>query len=359
MACRREWLASVLKGEPVSCELPLDGEGLLAAAELEGVTALVARQLVAQQAFGTDIDNLFADEARRVAAGHMFREVEHRRIFAALVSAGLSPVLLKGSALGYWLYPASYLRATADFDLLLESPEQAREAADVLRAQGYAGGVYFGPEAHELTVQRRMDSGMTVEIDLHWRLFNHPAFSEVLPVKEILLGAVSLPDFEEPARALNPSHATVHACLHRAMNLHMGVDDKLKWIYDLHLLVCRLSSDEWHGVLTVCKEHRVGAVCLHGFLAAATTFGTPLPPWVEAQLLEGAQQESIDPHRLGNWGYMQLVGLRSIPSVARQVAWLYQKLLPSTDYLRSFYGQHLTTSQLWMERMRRLISRFR
>lgn len=359
MVAAKQWLVAVLRAEGGSLpELEVETSLLLPASDYEGVTALVGRRLATGPAIDAHIREVFAGRARTLAAAFLFREAEYRRVFATFERAGISPLLLKGSALGYWLYPMPYLRETADFDLLFESPEQAQQAADLLRGLGYTGGVYFGEEAHEATVRRRVASGGTLDIDLHWGLFNHPAFGRVLPTKQLFLEAVPVASFHARARGLSPAHATVHACLHRAMNLHMGMGDRLKWLYDLYLLADQLTAMDWDGVLGVCREQGVSSVCLDAFRATAEAFGTRLPDPVLAEMGRLAQGEGIDPRQLGNWWYMQLLGLRSIPTVAGRVRWLYRKLFPSLDYLRSFYGHDLTWSQLLVERVRRFASRF-
>jgi hypothetical protein len=181
----------------------------------------------------------------------------------------------------------------------------------------------------------------------------------VLPNRDLFAGSIPIPAFHARAQGLSPAHATVHACLHRVMNLHMGSGDRLKWLYDLHLLAGCLSPQAWDQLLDICGAHRVGVFCLDGFRATTETFGTEFPERVLRELERLAEREGIDPRQFGNWRYMQRLGVSRIPTLAGRMRWFLHKLFPTPAYLRSFYGTDMTWSQLLVERMRRLMSRIR
>ncbi|MDR7098309.1 hypothetical protein J2X04_000656 [Lysobacter niabensis] len=358
MDTARPWLASALCGDAGSLPEPSDdAEELLAVAEEEGVVALVAQRLAAAPT--SRVKAAFASRARAIAAASLFRDAECRRVYRLLASEGIAPLILKGYALGFWLYPAPYLRETADFDVLFESADQARRAATILRAQGYAGGSYFGSESHEATVRRQLTPALTLDVDLHWRLFNFPGFSAVLPTAQLFPEAIQIPAFDARARGLNAGHAMLHACLHRAMNLHMGVGDRLKWLYDLHLLADRLSAEDWNRVLDVCGKHRVSTFCVDALRATTETFGTEFPERAFREMERLAGTEGIDARRLESWRYMQRLGVSRIPTFGGRMRWFLHKAFPPLEYLRSFYGSDLSWWQLLIERGRRLVWRIR
>lgn len=355
MGLHRSWLAGLLRGHPpVDWQPPAEAEELLAAAEVEGVTALVAERL--GNASTEVIRNAFSSRVRGMAAASMLRNAEYQRVFKLLETAGIPCLLLKGSALGWWLYRSPHLRATVDFDLLFETVAHARQAAELLQAYGYAGAEYFGPMAHEVTV-RRSTPTMAMDLDLHWRLFNSPLFADVLPNQDLFADSIAIPPFHEHARGLGPAHATMHACLHRVMNLHMGAGDRLKWLYDLHLLARCLSWQDWAQFIDICSARRVGVFCLDGFRATMATFGTEFPDGVLRELEALSEREDIDPRQFGNWLYMQRLGVSRIPTLAGRIRWALSKIFPSPAYLRSFYGRRMTWSQLLIERVRRLVLR--
>ena len=66
--------------------------------------------------------------ARTAAAQSLFREAELRRVATVLERHGIRALLLKGNALGQWLYPEPYLRVSGDIDLLLASRAAASRA---------------------------------------------------------------------------------------------------------------------------------------------------------------------------------------------------------------------------------------
>lgn len=353
----RSRLAGLLREEPFcEWELPVERRDLMAVASTEGVTALVAQRIHALH--DEELRAAFATRARGMAAASMLRDAEGKRVSAILEEAGIACLLLKGSALGWWLYPLPYLRETADFDLLFKSAAHAKRAARLLEAHGYSRGEYFGSMAHEVTV-RRSTSTMTMDLDLHWRLFNSPLFADVLPNSDLFAESMAISAFHEGARGLSVVHATVHACLHRAMNLHMGVGDRLKWLFDLHLLSDRLSADDWTRIIAIGREHKVATFFLDALVATQEAFSTRIPGPVLVELTSHSQAEGIDCTRLGEWRYMQRLGVARIPTVAGRLRWLKGMLFPPLDYLRSFYGARLTWWELWIERIRRLVWRVR
>ena len=58
------------------------------------------------------------------------------RVHAALADIGVQPIILKGTALAYALYPDPMLRARGDTDIIIPSTER-RRVHDVLTTLGF------------------------------------------------------------------------------------------------------------------------------------------------------------------------------------------------------------------------------
>lgn len=308
-------------------------------ARSEGVVAIVDNALARHPAVDRGLVDAFKAETRREVAIAMLRDAQCRRVLTLLSDAGFAALLLKGSSVAWWLYPEEYLRDRADVDLLFESAAETQRAVELLREHGFRGGLYFGHAAHEVTCRTTVAGAVELEYDLHWNLFNAPVFAGVFPFEELRSEAIALPRLAPTARGLSPPHAFVHACIHRAKNLHFGPGDRLKWLYDLHLMILCLSAQQWAKVLELCRRHGVAGICRDGIAHATDCFGATAPAEVIDALAAAQSGEAIDVRRLGSWSYMQWMNLRALPSTTSRLRWVWSQLFPPTDYLREIYGE--------------------
>lgn len=112
-------------------------EYLLRLADLHNVKPFIASVL-------SGIDAIPAptrQAMKKITYGAMRNHLDYRKwivgIFAAMVDAGIRPVVLKGPALADRYYPDPHLRASVDLDLLLE-PNDLIRASELLVSSGYA-----------------------------------------------------------------------------------------------------------------------------------------------------------------------------------------------------------------------------
>jgi len=153
MSHERRWLAAMLVGAaPPLAEDRTDA--LLACAIEEGIVGLVHERLQQEPCVHVEFRNAVAGPAREAAAGSLMLESEFRKLLSLLVDAGMPVLLLKGSALAWWLYPTAYLRECGDIDLLFSSREQAEEAVRLLTTHGYALSQMPDDLTYELTCRR-------------------------------------------------------------------------------------------------------------------------------------------------------------------------------------------------------------
>jgi hypothetical protein len=110
--------------------------------------------------------------AKGATAIAMLRGAECERVLAVLAEAGIPVLLLKGSALAWWLYPAPHLRECSDIDLLLSSRQAVDRAFHVLSPYGFVRGYSQGGEAYECAFQRKLSETNSVDLDMHWQLLS-------------------------------------------------------------------------------------------------------------------------------------------------------------------------------------------
>nr|WP_084087422.1 nucleotidyltransferase family protein [Lysobacter daejeonensis] len=350
----REWLAALIRGGPSLPATPgLGADSLLWLAQEEGVVSLAAERL---SAWGSDGDLLavFSAASRREVALAMLRHAECQQLLAFLRERDVPALLLKGSALAWWLYPAPHQRECSDIDLLLPSRHVVDSLARDLKALGYDLGYTQGTRAYERVCRKALSPSLQLDLDLHWGLNNAPVFADALPTQALWDAAIPLPALAPNARALAPHHALLHACMHRAINLYTGVGDRLKWLYDVHLLALHLQPEEWQVLQTTCRERQLAGVCLSALRAAERWFGPAAPAAVLDELGSLPIGTGVDGARLSDWRYMHRMNLRALPSTWARMDWLVRKLFPETGHLREMYGADRSRMGLWWARVRQL-----
>lgn len=338
--------ASLLRGDGSGADVgalcQLDPSELLAIAEREGVVSLLAERLHALSRSHSelgDLDSAFAQAARRVAGRNLLCQAECRSISAALHAASIPAIWMKGAALSQWLYPRPYLRDVADIDLLLPDHVSALRAAEILAPQGYRlPNPYIAGDlvVHELLA---WSERAQLELDLHWALSNDALFCKRIVWNELQTDAIQLPGLGPSAMGLSAVHAFLHACMHRALNYLTGRENRLRWIYDIHLLAGQMSTTQWDQITALATRRGLAGACHDGLLASAKTFNTPLPEATLRALVESAADEWLRCPRLHSWRYFQRATWRSLPNTPTRWRWLRQLLFPDMAHLRARYGE--------------------
>ncbi len=334
-------LAEVLCGKaaawPAAPALP--AEDWLELAQSEGVVALAdKRTRDGLEGVPEPVQRVFADAARAEAAQSLLRQAEARRVLGRFAAARLPVLLLKGSALAYWLYPAPHLRHCVDVDLLFESREAALRAAALLAPDGYVRRQHYGDAATaEFLCRREMAGGPRVELDMHWALSSAPVFAGRFTFAELMAASRPLPALSPEARGLGPVHACLHAGLHRLSDLSNGGHDRLKWLYDFHLLAACMTEAEWRSLAALAADRGLSGVCVDGLDAAASLLHTPVPAGPVAEMRQQAAREPMQAGRLREWVYFQRQNLRALPGWGARLRWIGQRLRP-TDHYREDVG---------------------
>jgi hypothetical protein len=300
----------------------------------QSIVSLVERRMRDGLAGVPDpVRQVFSEAVRSEVARLMVRQAAARKALDRCAQAGLPVLMLKGSALAYWAYPEPHLRSCADVDLLFASRDQALAAAGALAADGYTVHQHFGNEAtREFMCLSPQPGGRSVELDMHWALSSAPVFADRLAFDELLAQSIALPALAPTARGLGPVHAVLHAAMHRLSDLSNGGGEKLKWLYDLHLLAGALDAAGWEPLRALAVERGLAGVCADGLVEAARLFGTPLPEATMAALRLAASGETIDVARLRGWIYFQRQNLRALPDARSRLRWIWQRLRPTAHY---------------------------
>jgi hypothetical protein len=171
--------------------------------------------------------------AREKLRSHRFRGALGEAL-DALASAGIHPVLLRGTAIGETVVAAPWLRHSHDADLHVASGELQR-ARGALEAAGFQ---------HRSTPRTsstlRLDHANGLPVCLHAHLLD--AAPATLDEPRILARAVAAPSLDRAVRVLRHEDALLHVCCHATTH---GSRRALGWVIDAVTLI-RADGFDWN-----------------------------------------------------------------------------------------------------------------
>ena len=297
-------------------------------------------------------DSLMVNGRRQLAADAAMLA----RVFAALARRNCPVLLLKGAALGRWLYPAPELRLSSDVDILVPSRSRLDAHAAMIDA-GLAGD---GFSQHDLASNQASytDPVTAGHIDLHWALSVVPELAcrfdfAQLHARSQLVSSVN------DARALSRVDSIMHAVIH--YRAHMPPADRPAiWLYDLALLVRGLTANGWHQLDQSVRGQGLAGLHAATLAEAARWFPMELP----ADLMRAWEKLGADECTRG-WlgdepgaGQRLLRSLRCLPGLRPRLAYLRARLWPTAAWMRGRYGAR-TRRQLALAHLRRWSSGLR
>jgi hypothetical protein len=254
-------------------------------------------------------------------------------VLGAFDAAGIGALLLKGAALSYTVYPLPWLRARSDVDLLVRPGAIAR-VEQVLAGIGYSAAREV---SHPLITQQRHFSrtrGLHVVLDVHEALAN-PLVLRTLPDFGLLEHrAQAVTGLPVAAKALGTADALLHALVHRVAHHNSSVD--LLWLYDMHLLVGRMSQADWNILADTAERSRVCQISVDGLRILAGTLHTHIPHEVLQRLASVRREPSaaLLGGALTEWR-LQWINLKSVRGVRTRLELLRAHLLPPPSELQT------------------------
>lgn len=318
-----------------------DSDELLAAAERHGVAALLAVRLADAP------PSPFLERLRDSARGDAAWELGHRRALldalSSLAAAGVEPVLFKGTALAYSLYPNPVLRTRGDTDLIVPQHERERVAA-ALQSCGFSCA--DATKSYQTSFARRGPEG-SQELDVHWQINNSEVLSRLFTYQELRAEAEPLPALAPDALAVSPVHALLLACMHRGTHRHNPYyvsgephtgGDRLIWLYDLHLLAESFGEHDWQSFIARAGAKGLRGICADGLATAHRCFATNVPECAFAALERDEGREPASDY-LGASAARQLwLDFRALPGIGSKARYLRDLVFPPAEFMRSKFA---------------------
>lgn len=338
-----EVLACLLQGTAVddAAVAAIDVDRLARRADYHGIVPLLAHRLRGSSSAARALGDVLKEPARRMLAADLVREPEIHAVLAALMQAGIVPLVMKGCQVAYNCYERSDLRPRLDTDLLI--PATARERASaVLAGLGYeaAGQVDGDLLNYQVTYIKWRDGLKQHIVDIHWRVANPQVFAGLMSYDELMHDAVDIPGLGPGVKGLSSPAALLLACVHRVA--HHFDSNRLIWLYDIHLLATGMTAHEWDTFLDLAQDRKVAAVCAHSLDLTARALATAIPATIRNdRRLHAAAAWEASAAFLGS-------GRRQVDVVADDfqalTKWrdrmqlIRQHLFPSRQYMREVYA---------------------
>jgi len=340
-------ICAALRGDPgIWRQLadPLVAERFVAGAARHRVRSLLAWTLHRTgelSLWPEPVRRALIDAERAEAALEIVRAIELRGLVASFAAAGVPVLVFKGAALAYSIYPEPWLRPREDTDMLVD-------AADTSRASALLTGAGYRPlpmqrgdlVSHQRAFVRHDPGGRRHACDLHWKIANPVAFSDLLTPAELLAESSLLPLGDGvTARSPNRVHAFLLACWHRVSHHHDSSD--LLWLYDLHLLGAAFTDSDAVRAAAIARRTGTTAVCARGIALAVERFGTRVPAGLSAAPSAEEHGALTSVYLNGDVRKIDLLAadLRALPDWRSRLRLIREHLFPPADYIFAVSGR--------------------
>jgi hypothetical protein len=291
--------------------------------------------------------------ALRQAAFEPAAEVDLHCLLKALAHIGITPLLLKGTALSHTLYPEPGLRPRCDTDLLI-SEEERDKTAGLMKKVGYAP--LHEAQADYINTQmsysRKTAQGFICRYDIHWQVSNcNRQFSRDFADGKLFERAEVIPSLGENARTLSRADALIFACFHRAGHFsHSG--DRLIWLYDIHLLCQALTAQETAVFCRRAKELEIISLCADAISTARSWFSTVCSEELQAFLQEKATDEAaarlLGKNRNDGIKGQAFLELRGLATWQERFSYIRQNLFPPPAFMLWRYQKEKKILLPWL-----------
>jgi len=341
------FLCSLIRGDRVGWpSIEEDGfeESFLDQARYHGVEALVCHLVSPKPGWETFPSRLRQSldlQTKMYVAIEMVRANELHELHRALVQSGIRALLMKGASLAFTHYKKPYLRLGVDTDIFIDLKD-IRKTQDLFSGLGFQMGeaIY---KSHQFTCFKQGPVNVFLAYDVHWRASNAARFSRVMAFDEAWEASITISELGG-WRGLNPQHALLLACMHRAGNPHHD-PDKLIWLYDVHLLVAGMLQQELIQFANRAVAKNIQEICVDAIHKAGGRFGTDVDDEV-IELLSRVKMKHQAKQRFRDSQLALLADdMRNLRGLSDKLKLLKELLIPPGAYLLNKYGKQ---KRIWV-----------
>ena len=273
------------------------------------------------------------------AATELGQDHELQKVLSLFTNAVIPFLLMKGTPLAYTHYPQPYLRSRCDTDILFNNKNDAEKASSLLETLGYQRPNAVSGEfvSHEFSCHKTDKLGIGYTLDMHWKLSNAQRFARAFTFTELADSSTQITELSEHVHALGPVHAMLLACMHRIAHKPEGMENRLIWLFDIHLLVENFDNSQWQQFISITKEKGMGGICLDGIQQTRNTFFTDIPEHILSELEVAASNDKYSAEMGESRLAMELSNLRELPGWKERVGLIKERVFPDANYMMVKY----------------------
>jgi hypothetical protein len=319
--------------------LQLSATERVAELDYHGITLLALGHNKLDATVQAELNAAAGPRKAMMIANDALKKIALLELFEAFDAAGLSRTLMfKGTALAYSIYPHSYYRPRTDVDLLIDQARLA-DYQRVFEQLGYARlfaieGEYI---SYQTTFGKRLTKACVINFDLHWRINNRQVLANAFTLDNLLDDGANFAETSTPIRVPSLIDSLLIASLHRLG--HHSREERLIWLYDIHLLATRLTASEWQSLVDKALRKQLCAITADALLLCQQLFASPVSPQVVQQLSQSSTQGKREPsaiylqRSLPEWRYFYQ-DLKVMPGVRQKFRLIAENVLPQPAYIR-------------------------
>lgn len=290
------------------------------------------------QACPQALQTALSSTRKQAVAMSMMRRLSLASLFTTLAKANIKPLLLKGEALAHTRYASPELRVRGDTDILIPVTAISRTIS-ALESDGFKIlSEHSRYKSHQFTAIKPMIGNVMFQVDVHWRISNAPAYARMFDYETCFAESESIDVNGQVCHVLNPVHALMHACL------HLGVQpeeqpERLIWIYDIHLLVAKMSKQELLEMATLASQKGVNHFCLQAIERAQQCIETPVPPAILTSLQRVTEAHGLKARFDKSYLALILADLFELKGPKEKLGLISELLFPGADWLLNKYNK--------------------
>lgn len=302
----------------------------------------------------TDVIEKLGSRKAMMVANDVLKQTALTELFEAFEQAGLSnSILFKGSALAYTVYPQPWLRPRSDSDCLIDQSDYVKFAS-IFSQLGYQKlfaieGQYL---SYQSTFSKILVGQAAINIDLHWRINNRQTLACAFNVHELIEHSQCLSMLSNSIKIPCPVDSVLIASLHRLG--HHQNEERLTWLYDIHLLVGALNQNNWQQLCDKASDKKLAAITLDALRYCQHLFDTNIPSFAESALTKSASQPEPSQlflkRELSEWQIFAQ-DLKSLAGWQKKFYLVFESVFPNSDYVR----QQMETDNIVLAHYRRIL----
>lgn len=306
----------------------------------QGGTAGLALSLLRVK--GVDVASSECQELSRLATQSSllseFKDKHYRGVLLKLEEHGIRAMVLKGRAFAYTIYETPNHRISSDLDLWIHL-EDIEKVTGILESLGYEHipktcGIYIPSEcSYQLPGNLR-----SVLIDLHWGVTSAHCVARAFDFDDEWIQGTPLKPLGFAGRGMCIGSALLLALCHYA--LHIPGTRRHVWLYDIHLMLQRITPGQAQQFVNRVIETQHSQVCVDVLNLLRTYFNEPAatlkafkelrehaassPPQLLVRCLDSKRSALGDLYR--EW--------RSYPKLSQRVFMVFKHLVLPRDSIR-------------------------